>query len=577
MLAAAGSAAPAVRTSLRLAVVGALLQAATYALLVPLLSAIAAPTPESRRIWTLVAVFALLLTAEEAVRVRELEFNYERLPTLTAELRLRIGEALQRMPPEQLARHRSGELAALLGGTVPNAVMGLGTLATRFLEVALVPTILVGVILLVDWRMGVVLLLVLPFAVPLVRRIRVGWNATFTDTDEADADASARIVEYTQGLAVFTATGQIGARSRRLHDALAHQGHVLARSYRGTSSPALLASTLVQLAVVGLVAVGAALVLSTQLAAATYVALIAIAVRFAEPVASATVLTGVFEATESGLRSINRVLSVPPLQSPSKPATIDRFDLALDGVTFHYDGQPRPALRNISLLVPERSFTALVGPSGGGKTTITRLFMRYADPQAGSVRIGGADLRDVEQAELARHVTAVFQDVFLFDDTIAENIRIGQPGATDEEVETAARAAACHGFIDALPAGYETRVGEIGGRLSGGERQRISIARAILKDAPIVLLDEPTAALDAASEVALQRALDQLCATRTVVVIAHRLSTVVGADRIYVVDGGAIVESGTHTDLLSTRGKYADMWRAQQSVRRWHLPTTVQQ
>lgn len=226
-------------------------------------------------------------------------------------------------------------------------------------------------------------------------------------------------------------------------------------------------------------------------------------------------------------------------------------------------------------MVPERSFTALVGPSGGGKTTITRLLMRYADPQEGAVRIGGVDLRDVPPAELAARVTAVFQYVFLFDDTIAANIRIGRSDATDEEVKAATRAAACHDFITALPEGYRTRVGEIGGRLSGGERQRISIARAILKDAPIVLLDEPTAALDATSEIALQRALDRLCATRTVVVIAHRLSTVVGADQICVVDGGPVVGRGTHPDLLAAGGRYAAMWEAQQSARHWHLPTTA--
>jgi ATP-binding cassette subfamily B protein len=181
------------------------------------------------------------------------------------------------------------------------------------------------------------------------------------------------------------------------------------------------------------------------------------------------------------------------------------------------------------------------------------------------------DLRTVDPGEIYRHVSVVFQDVYLFDDTIRANIAMGRPGATDAEVEAAARAANVHAFVERLPHGYETRVGEIGGALSGGERQRISIARAILKDAPIVLLDEPTAALDAESEVAVQQAIDALVADRTVIVIAHRLSTVVGADQILVLAVGRIAERGRHAELLAAGGRYARMWEAQTRARHWRV------
>ena len=225
----------------------------------------------------------------------------------------------------------------------------------------------------------------------------------------------------------------------------------------------------------------------------------------------------------------------------------------------------------MSFHVPERSLIALVGSSGSGKTTITCLISRFADVQAGTIQIGGVDIRCVEPVALMRSLSIVFQDVYLFGDTILNNIRMAQPEATDDAVEAAAQAANCHEFITRLPQGYHTRVGEIGGALSGGERQRISIARAILKDAPIVLLDEPTSALDTESEVAVQQAIDRLVVHKTVVVIAHRLSTVVGVNTILVLEARQIIERGTHQDLLSQSGRYATLLQAQQQSQGWRI------
>ena len=220
-----------------------------------------------------------------------------------------------------------------------------------------------------------------------------------------------------------------------------------------------------------------------------------------------------------------------------------------------------------------RSLTALVGESGGGNTTITKLLIRYAVPQKGSIQIGDeVDIRSIPHSQLMEELSVVFQDVYLFDGTIRANIRMANSSATDAEVEAAARSANCHEFISRLPDGYDTQVGEIGGALSGGERQRISIARAILKNAPIVLLDEPSSALDTESEVAVQRAIDALVQNKTVIVIAHRLSTVVAANQILVLRNGQITERGSHNELLKkNNGKYAVMWAAQQQEHRWKL------
>lgn len=212
--------------------------------------------------------------------------------------------------------------------------------------------------------------------------------------------------------------------------------------------------------------------------------------------------------------------------------------------------------------LPAGTVTAVVGPSGAGKSTLVHLIARFHDPSAGSVRIGGTDLREMGSEQVMQSVAMVLQDVHLFDDTIAANIRLGRPDATDAEVRKAAEAAQCHAFISAMPNGYDTRVGEGGSRLSGGQKQRLSIARALLKDAPILLLDESTASVDTETELAFQRAFARLRQGKTVVMIAHRLSSIAYADHILVVDNGEIVERGTHHDLLARQGLYQSLWQA---------------
>ena len=259
---------------------------------------------------------------------------------------------------------------------------------------------------------------------------------------------------------------------------------------------------------------------------------------------------------------IIEVLDAPVLPVLAPPQTPQDAGVCFEHVSFRYLGRSKNALTDISFTAPAGSLTALVGGSGCGKTTLIRLIMRYADPQQGRILIGGSDIRALTQEDLMRQISVVFQDVYLFDDTIANNIRLGKADASDAEIEAAARTARCHDFIMAMPEGYQTRVGDIGGKLSGGEKQRISIARALLKNAPIIILDEPTAALDTESEVAVQQAIDALVQDKTVIVITHRLSTISGAQQIIVLSGGQVAESGTHSELLAQNGAYRRLWQA---------------
>ena len=276
---------------------------------------------------------------------------------------------------------------------------------------------------------------------------------------------------------------------------------------------------------------------------------------------------------EDSMRRVNEILAVAPMEEVAEGAAAHPAgtEVALENVTFAYPGSARPALRDVSLTVPAGATVALVGPSGGGKSTLASLVPRFWDPQEGVVAVGGADVRRIPAAELMDTVAFVFQNDRLFKGTLADNIRMGRPDASDEDVAAAARAAQCDDIIAKFPEGLVTRVGADGVYLSGGECQRIALARAILKDAPVVVLDEATAFADPENEALIQQALGRLAAGKTVLMIAHRLSTVVDADLIAVVDDGAIVERGTHDELLARGGTYARLWKNYCQAAQWKI------
>jgi ATP-binding cassette subfamily B protein len=266
-----------------------------------------------------------------------------------------------------------------------------------------------------------------------------------------------------------------------------------------------------------------------------------------------------------GAALVTELGRAPLMTQTERPARLGPPSIELMNVEFAYhdlDEQAVPALRGVSLRAEPGTITAVVGPSGAGKSTVARLVCRFWDVDRGSVRVGGVDVREMPLEQLMSQVAVVLQETFLFDGTVAANLRLARPEATDAELVAAASAARAHEFVSALPNGYDTRIGERGARLSGGERQRLSIARALLKDAPIVVLDEATAFVDPDNEAALQDALDELARGRTLLMVAHRLSTIVGADRILVLDQGRIVERGRHHDLVAASGLYARMWQA---------------
>ncbi|GAA1829357.1 ABC transporter ATP-binding protein [Pseudonocardia ailaonensis] len=482
----------------------------------------------------------------------------------------RLGDHVVTLPLGWFSSEKIGRLSrTATGGTTMVAGLFAHLLTPTVTGVVTPATIAVGTLFL-DWRLTLAVLVCTPL---LYLAFRTGARLVGRgdELDDAAAVASAnRVVEFARTQRVLRAFGRGAEGYAALDQALEHQRRTGRRTLGYAVVGIVLGGITVQLTFTALLVVGVALAVSGQLAVGSAVALIALAARFTGPLAEIGDYAGVLRMARNDLRRLTAVLEEEPLPEAASPVPLpDPGALELDAVTFGYDDTP--VLSEVSLRVPPRSMTALVGASGSGKTTVTRLVARFWDVDAGTVRVGGADVRDQPTEQLMGQLALVFQEVYLFDDTLEANIRVGRPDATGAEVREAARLAGVHEIVGRLPEGWATRVGEGGTALSGGERQRVSVARALLKAAPIVLLDEATAALDPENERYVTEALRALAEHSTVLVIAHRLSTVVAADRIVVLDGGGIAEHGTHAELLAAGGRYAEFWASRSRAKGWRL------
>ncbi|WP_313297512.1 ABC transporter ATP-binding protein [Diaphorobacter sp.] len=566
-----GQDAPGLRRCIFYLLVAAALQGLALACIVPIFQAMI-PRGDVSSALPWLGGMVLLALASCALRWIGQAFDYDgRMASATHRLRTALGEQLRRMPLQQLQDRRAGELNAMVLGNVDENLSYVLMILNLMFIALLTPAFTALALLFIDWRMAIALALLFPALVPLYRWRRPKLGRGMRALANANQRASAEVLEYAQCLPVLRAACVAGDKAQRLRESFEHLETIQTVGHRKGTKPNLLITTVVEIGLLLVLALGVWWVLDGSLALGTLAALFVIVVRFAEPMSNFVSFTGILELAEAALEHIERLLAIQPLPQAEPLQSPAEIDVRFEGVSFQYSQSDTPALKGIDAQIPARSLTALVGPSGSGKTTVTRLLLRQADPQQGRVLIGGVDVRHIPLETLHSMVSVVFQDVYLFDDTVMGNIRMARPEASDAEVAEAARTAQCLEFIERLPQGWDTRLGDIGGRLSGGERQRISIARALLKNAPIVVLDEPTAALDTESEVAVQRAIDALVREKTVIVIAHRLSTISGADQILVIDEGQVVEAGVHGDLMHRPGKYARMWTAQQQVKQWRL------
>jgi len=379
--------------------------------------------------------------------------------------------------------------------------------------------------------------------------------------------ASEKIQEYLEGIKLIKSYNLAGNKSVELEKALRSLKDSSINLEMKTGVVISVAQFVLQAGIGITVFVGTNLFTGGSIALLPMLLSLVVVCRVYGPILSILTLLPMLEHTLVSTRRIKELLAIKPMTG--EETLPDAYDISLENVTFAYE--KTKVINNLSLEIPEGKVTALVGPSGSGKSTLTKLIARFWDVDAGRICIGGKDIKNIDPENLMSLFSIVFQDVTLFNDTVLNNIRIGNVNASDEEVMRAAKLAQCDEFIQKMPEGYNTVLGENGNTLSGGERQRISIARAILKDAPIILLDEATAALDPENEIHIQAAISSLVEGKTVIVIAHKLSTIVDVDNILVLDKGELAESGTHTQLLLRNGLYARLYNLQEDSKKWKI------
>ena len=482
--------------------------------------------------------------------------------------RLSLAERLRKLPLGYFGKRDLADLTETIMGDV-NRMEHVWSHVLGYLYGAYISTALIAICLFVyDWRLAIACLWGVPVAFGLLFGSRKMAARSAERTKKAAVRVSDGIQEALENMREIRATNQEQRYLEGLNRKIDEHEKIMIRGELGTGIFVNAASVIMRLGVATTILVGANLILSGQIDFMLLFLFLLVITRVYAPFDQSLALIAEMFVSQVSADRMNEIYETPTAEG-AETFNPTGHDIVFDHVGFAYD--KKDVLRDVSFTAREGEVTALVGPSGSGKSTCARLAARLWDIQKGVIRVGGVDISTVDPEALLRDYSMVFQDVVLFDDTVMENIRLGKHGATDEEVLAAAKAANCEEFVQRLPKGYDTPIGENGAKLSGGERQRISIARALLKDAPIVLLDEATASLDVENETKVQGALSRLLAGKTVLVIAHRMRTVEAADKIVVLADGQVAEEGSPAELLEKDGLYRRMVGLQRQSAGWKL------
>ena len=493
---------------------------------------------------------------------------FERAFNVTGQFRIKLADHFRKLSLGYFNQNSTGYLINTMTNDM-GSFEGVLSHALSFLmkTVTLCGLILVGTFF-INWKLALAECVVLLLAVPLLRWGNRLVEQLGTKKRTMTARMVSTVMEYIKGIKIFKAHNMTSTHFERLLESLEKVRKISVQIECQMAPPTAIYSILVNFLMPLVLLGGSYLLLGGQIPNESFIAFLIMSMAISGLLISFEHYYIMLKDLKLAADNLEKAMSHGPLPYQDDSFTLERYDVAFQKVCFSYDNGEE-VLHHISFTAPEGSMTALIGPSGSGKSTVANLIARFWDVSSGVITIGGRDIRELEPDRLLQSISAVFQENTLLSDTILNNIRVGKPDATMEEVIIAAKAACCHDFISKLPDGYNTVLAEGGASLSGGEKQRIAIARAILKNAPILLLDESTASLDADNEERINRALDHLMEGKTVFVIAHRLNTIQNADQIILLNNGNIEEMGTHLELLKKRGHYYSMIQEQEKAKAW--------
>lgn len=486
-----------------------------------------------------------------------------------AKARLSIGDHLKLAPMGYFTSNSIGNTVTTLTDDLHYIEQNSANILEKTINGCINVLVLMIGISIFNWKIGIVFFIGSILSLIVISLMQNASLKTATISKEYQNQANNKVIEYLRGLSVYKLypeSERTASEMKKVFERLRDSSYNMEKSFIGKSMLFLL----VERCVCGLIMIlTGMLVLQNAMSIENAVIMFVAVFIIYKPLENLGAMTGMIRMMEISLNRIETMREVPTMADGKKSA--NDYKIELENVSFKYEDDQLDVIRDLSLTIPAKSFTAIVGASGCGKTTLTRLIARFWDCTSGSVKIGGVNVKDINTEELYSYFSIVFQNVFLFNDTIENNIKFGKPNASHEEVVAAAKKACCHEFIEQLPEKYNTIAGENGGNLSGGEKQRISIARAILKDAPIILLDEATSSVDPENEWLLQQAIHELVKGKTVIMIAHKMKTIMNADQIVVMDKGSIHNIGTHEELLNTDTIYTTFWNARKNASQWQI------
>lgn len=484
-------------------------------------------------------------------------------------LRLRVADRLLHAPLGEAAAHSIGEIKNIMVDKIENIEPPLAHMIPEGTGHIALPVLSIVLMAVIDWRIALASLITLPFSMICMMLTFQISGRNFEKYNESNAVMNSTIVEYVEGIEVIKAFGRSGASYEKFAKAITDYKVFVVKWLSSTWVTFKLAFALFPSTLLGTLPVSLFLASSGQITSAQAALSVMLSMSMVTSLGQIEVFMNSIKEVQLTVEELQTYLEMPELPEPEKPAALRDCSVELKRVHFSYSKDSGDVLRGIDLRLPAGSFTALVGPSGGGKSTVARLIARFWDVTEGEILVGGVKITDMPLSQLSDTVSFVTQDNFLFRCSLKENIRLGNPAASDSEVYAAARAAQCDEFIRKLPQGYDTPAGEAGKRLSGGEKQRIAIARMILKNAPVVIMDEATAFTDPENEDKIQRSISALTKGKTLLVIAHRLSTIRNADNIVVLKNGRIEAQGKQEELLETCPLYRKMWEAHIGAKDW--------